>query len=587
MREKILLLIFVVTFPLVAYVSTLPPQRFRNEITEWGNHESVTYQDFRKYREQFGTNNYFVVTWPGCALDDPRVETVTSKIESDLESRASQVSNGQRVFRELQDGCGLSEQEALKRIRKNFVSESGSETAVGFNLTEVGRSDRAQVVEDLHEILESSGVDPSSASYAGLGHNLFTLDKEGLVSPFRMVPWIVLLAFALTVLFVRNFWVAFFINVLGIYTGCLSFNLIYLADIDMNAIIWPLPTLTMLLSVSSSLHFLNYFRHAAETVLQTDNQTGDSGDVKQLLTSAQKKLVASRAVQLALKPTLCCTVTTSIGLLSLLLSSSLPVRQFGIFGAMSVITANVLMLFWFPSMLNLIGLAKKYQSNQVTPIQHRDGWSFLATFTHTFRWPIIVGCFAILIVCAFGVPKIKTGSQLDNFFPAGHHVLADVVDVESATGPLNSLELTLQFSDHDSNNDTLRLRGLTALCSRIVDRTAVESCVSAATVSPKFRRSPTLAQKVVETTRLKKLKDELIETGFLSVEPESNAESWRVSCRYSTSQNVDLPMLAQQVKSIVDETFYRDDQLIFQGESLVATTTGEFILFDSIDRQFF
>ena len=172
-----------------------------------------------------------------------------------------------------------------------------------------------------------------------------------------MVPWIVLLAFALTILFVRNFWLAVFINALGIYTGCLSFNLIYLADIDMNAIIWPLPTLTMLLSVSSSLHFLNYFRCAAET-----------SEESRPLTQEEKRSIADRAVQIALKPTLCCTVTTSIGLLSLLLSTSLPVRQFGLYGAMSVVTANALMLLFFPPLLIMIGLADKYVSNKDTSI---------------------------------------------------------------------------------------------------------------------------------------------------------------------------------------------------------------------------
>ena len=586
MREKILLLIFVVTFPLVAYVSTLPPQRFRNDITEWGNRQSDTYQDFRKYREQFGINNYFVVTWPGCDLNDPRVEEVAEKIETELAGRTKQVSSGQRIYWKLQDKGGLSEKAALKRLRMNFVSETGLETAVGFNLTEVGRSDRAQIVNDLHEILRSSGVDPAFANFAGLGHNLYTLDKEGLESPFRMVPLIVLLAFALTILFVRNFWLAVFINALGIYTGCLSFNLIYLADIDMNAIIWPLPTLTMLLSISSSLHFLNYFRCADETRLQTDKPV----DVEQPLTWMEKRSIADRAVKFALKPTLCCTVTTSIGLLSLLLSTSLPVRQFGLFGAMSVVVANALMLLLFPPLLNLIGLADKYVADNANSIDHtsrRDGWSFLATFTRKFRWPIIAGCIAVLVFCVTGIPKIKTGSQLDNFLPTGHEALTDVAGVESSAGPLNSLELTLQFGDHDSQNDARRLRGLSALCNRIVMRTPVESCVSAATVAPRIRRNPTLSQKVVETTRIKRLKDELTETGMLSVEPDDGNETWRVSCRYSTSRHLDLPMLAMQVKSIVDQTFYRDDELIFQGESLDVTTTGEFILFDSIDRQFF
>jgi len=224
MREKILLLIFAVSFPLVVYTSTLPPQRFRNDITEWGNHKSDTYQNFRQYQEQFGVNNYVVVTWPGCDLNDPRVETVSEKIEAELREHVQQVSNGQRVYQGLQNKVGLSQELALKRIRKSFISETGLETAVGFNLTQAGRLDRTHVIDGLHQILESSGVDPATASFAGLGHNLFTLNREGLQSPFRMLPIIMLVAFLLTVFFVGDFWLALFINVLGVYSGCLSFN---------------------------------------------------------------------------------------------------------------------------------------------------------------------------------------------------------------------------------------------------------------------------------------------------------------------------------------------------------------------------
>ena len=584
MRELVLLLIFAVTFPFVVYISTLPPQRFRNDITEWGNHNSETYRDFRQYQEQFGVNNFVVVTWPGCDLSDPRVESVSEKIETEMVSRVQQVSSGQRVFWELQDKVGLSEKIALKRIRNSFISQTGLETAVGFNLTRAGRLDREKVVSDLHQILESSGVDPATASFAGLGHNLYTLDKEGLESPFRMLPYIMSLAFVLTLLFVRSFWLALFINALGTYAGCLAFNFIYLADVDMNAISWPLPTLTMLLSVSSSLHFLNYFRKATET--WQDNQVGDL-DIKQPLTWPQRRSIAKQAVRYALKPTLCCTLTTSIGLLSLLLSSSSPVRQFGFFGAASVIAASLMMLIWFPAMLSLFGLANHYLRSEATPAQRRDGWRFLAAFTQTFRWPIIVVCVVVLIVCAIGIPKIKTGSQLANFLPAGHWALADVGRVEFSTGPLNAIELTLQFHEHDSENERLRLRALRAMSAAIVKQTPVDSCISAATFAPSLRRSPTLLQKMGEIARLKRIKEKLIMAGVLSIQAESMDEVWRVSCRYSSSQQVDVPELSEQIESIASETFYRDGKLILQGESLHVTTTGEFVLFDSVDRQFF
>ena len=295
MIERILLAIFALTFPLVAYVSTLPPQRFHNEITQWGDQNSDAYTQFAEYRETFGANELVVISWPGCDLDDPRVEDVTRKIETQLKGLVLNVSSGQRAYWDLQDRALLSPTEAMDRLRNVLISPSGKGTGIGFRLSDSARANRGVVIEQLDPILQSSGVDPQTAIFAGLGHNLYSLDKAGLESPFRMVPQIMLLAFLLTVFFVRNLWLAFFINALGVYCGCLSFNIIYLADVDMNAIIWPLPTLTMLLSVSASLHFLSYYQKATELILQDDQRQSKS----QLQTAREIARLALKYLTLA------------------------------------------------------------------------------------------------------------------------------------------------------------------------------------------------------------------------------------------------------------------------------------------------
>lgn len=580
MRERILLTIFVLTFPLVAYVSTIPPQRFRNEITEWGNRQTETYRDFVVYREKFGVNDFVIVSWPGCDLNDPRIQSVTDQISTELIGKVQQVSSGQQAYMDLRSSAGLTEAAALKRLQNSLVAKSSFDTAIGFNITDAGRLDRGSVILQLHDILRKNGVDPSTAFYSGLGHNLYTLDKEGLISPFRMVPQIILLALFLTVLFVRNVKVALFINALGIFTGCLAFNVVYLADVDMNAIIWPLPTLTMLLTVSSSLHFLSYFRKAIESCEFSLKPTDQ--------TPLYRRQVARRARQLALKPTLCCTFTTAIGLLSLLLSTSEPVRQFGWFGAISIVAANGLMLLLFPAFLTISGYADRCdKKSDVSKKPGRHGWRWLAHFTDNYSWAILICMVLGLLACATGVPNVKTGSNLTNFFPADHRVLDDAIKVEASTGPLNSIELLLHFENHNPDNDRLRLRGIRELCSRIISDSPVEACISAATFSPVFKKRLASIQRSVETTKLKRLKEELVEGGLLDIQQDSGGETWRVSCRYSTLANVDIPLLSQQLKSIVHATFFRDDQLVLKGEKLEATTTGEFVLFDYVDRQFF
>jgi len=590
MRERILLLIFVASFPLVAYVSTLPPQRFRNEITEWGKRDSEVYKDFVNYREQFGINEFVVVSWPGCDLKDRRVETVTKRIETELADSVEQVSNGQRAYWKLRDRAGLSEKSALKRLRHTFIGKDSDDTAIGFNLNQTGRSNRNKVISRLETILESSDVDPDSASFAGLGHNLYSLDREGLESPFRMVPLIMLLAFLLTIVFVRNVWLALFINALGSYTGCLAFNIVYLADVDMNAIIWPLPTLTMLLTVSASLHFLSYFRKATESnSFKIQNEPNNQTDQDHF---EKSRSIARQARSDAFKPILCCTVTTAIGLLSLFLSSSEPVRQFGLFGALSISIANLLLLIWLPAFLTLFGLAersnrKTVAADETTKSSRRDGWHRLARFTQSFRWAIIPVCLAVLAWCAIGIPKIQTGTELQNFFPRGHRVLRDVTSVEAATGPLNSVELLLRFGNHQPENDRLRIRGIKSLCSKIKSTDYFESCISAATFAPEMKSKPTGFKKTLQSSRIKELKSAMVEAGLLRVNLDDQSETWRISCRYSTQATIDIAEAREQLNGIVNELFYRHGELVFKSETLEANTTGEFVLFDHVDQNFF
>jgi len=581
MKELVLCSLLLFSFPLVTYVSTLPAKTFRNEITEWGDQSLRSYTEFIDYRRKFGANELVVISWPGCDLNDTRVGKVTAKIESELAGQVQRVSNGQRLYWNLRDQAGLSEKAALSRLRNVFLAESGFGTAVGFEISKSARLHRGDVIQKLNPILESSGVDPQKVIFAGLGHNLYSLDKDGLESPFRMVPQIVLLAFLLTVFFVRNLWLALFINALGMYTGCLSFNIIYAANVNMDAIIWPLPTLTMLLTVSASLHFLSYFKKAAEaTTLPTESDQG--------IHWQYRREVARKALRFSIKPMLCCAITTVVGLLSLLLSFSQPVRQFGLFGALSLLSSIALLLVWFPAFLTLIGYAEKHATKQREQSQPADLWNFLAGFTYQFRWGIVVTCMVALIGCVWGIPNVKTGSNLENFFPAGDSVLLQTAAMEKQVGPLASIELLLQFKNANPDNDWLRTKGIRALSSRIKKRTEVESCLSAATFAPLLkRRRQTGIDRVIENTKLDRLKDEMVKAGLLYIDPDESQQTWRVSCRYGLQNSINVDEVARQLRSITEELFIRNDKLILAGEQLDVSTTGEFVLFDRVDRDFF
>ncbi len=536
-----------------------------------------------------------ILSWPQCDLFDSRVEKVCTKIESQCGHLVRDVSSGQKAYRLLRRYSGLSPADAVERLRNVFISASGDATAVSFHLTEAGRLDRGGVLSRLDQILKSEKIDPQLTTYAGLGHNLHTLNQEGLESPFRVVPQIMLLAFVLTVVLVRSFWLAFFINALGAYTGCLSFNIVWLADVDMNAIIWPLPTLTMLLTVSAAMHFLSYYRKSAESHQPTAANVSPGEGLNDLALRAHRRTIARSALWASAKPIFCCTLTTSIGLLSLLLSSSAPVQQFGMFGALSIAAANVLLLVWFPPFLTVIGHADRIEKHvdSQSPSQNPhplpphlpDRWWHWTRFTRNYCRLIFAACLILLFTVAWGIPKITTGSALSNFFPAGHRVLDSVKKMQTRVGPLNAVELLLTFDNVNRHNDRTRIRGLQVLMHHIESTTAFESCTSAGTFAPQLDRHPQGVRKAIQDSRLKRFKEE-IHGSLLHKDTHNRQETWRVSCRYSIFKNIDLTKQTEQLKQIVDTVFAPNGRLLFPEESLTVTTTGEFLLFDVVDQQF-
>lgn len=280
-----------------------------------------------------------------------------------------------------------------------------------------------------------------------------------------------------------------------------------------------------------------------------------------------------------------------------MLSSSEPVRQFGLFGAISIVIGNGLLLLWFPAFMACVGSASRAVTarEKVRMESDSDPWNrFALRIKSNRRFLVIVGALALLLFSS-GIPRLKTGSGLENFFPAGHQVLMDEKVVARACGPLNSIELLLTFRNADRSNDRSRIRGLGAVGKRIVEQTAIQSCVSAATFAPRLVNSRSGIAKVAQSIKLRRLKSSMIDFGMLSAEqsdsdvPNQTAttETWRVSCRYDALQDIDIGLTSEQIVEQAYETFQDEQGLVFDEEELTIVATGEFVLFESIDRQFF
>ena len=568
MREYLGLIFLAVTLPFVLAGAYFSMTTYRNELVKWPASDSRVRHDYDHFRERFDSNDVVLISWTGSDLSDQRVVDV----QTALEVKASQpffaqVWSGRSVYDDLRNEIGLSHKTSLNRLRGSLIAKDNEQTFIMAALSAYGIRHRAQAFEFLNEVLVDNAVDMEQVRLAGPANDLHQIDYEGFWSPLRAVPLIGFLAFILTWIFVRQFRLAAFISLMSIYTGQLALAIVYVSGTHLNALVWTMPTLVLLLTTSASLHFLGYYRDAIAR-----------GAMESAYRSAR---------DLARRPILYCAITTAAGLFSLTFSDTLPVRQFGLFGGIAVLASCAIVLSCLPVWLKRYPWLPKQPGDNdlLTRV-----FEWLVNTTRRRRRPIIIVTAILLPAMAAAIPAMKTSVNIENFFPAHSRVVRDSEWFESNVSPLSSIELLLTFENASPDNDVSRMKLLQFLDREFRENKNITGLISPATYAPRWPKKRRGARSVVDRqwtrSKVNKIKSELVESGLVSVNHDDNAETWRMSLRVANARGVDFNLLTDEIKKTTSETFKRTQDTKFIDESLELTSTGHSIIFDFVEKQF-
>ena len=106
--------------------------------------------------------------------------------------------------------------------------------------------------------------------------------------------------------------------VTALYAGAISLSLVYYSGSAMNAILLTMPAVVYVAGISGAIHFANYYRDSAV-------EGGVEG-------------APARAVHHAWIPCTLSAVTSAAGLASLYTSELIPIKLFGVYTALGVLT---------------------------------------------------------------------------------------------------------------------------------------------------------------------------------------------------------------------------------------------------------
>jgi len=551
-----------------------------NKVADWLPTTTPEMREFAWFCETFEGDEILVVTWDGCTVDDPRLDALAEAVVRPLpgldgseQAWFSWARTGRSVLRDLTDEpLSLSREEALRRMANWTVGSDGRTSCAVLKVNEAGRDDRHSAVAAMKLAARRfCNLSEDELRLGGATFDSVAIDDESQRS-IRVV-----LAISLAVGVIGSFVLlrnARFVCLVLLTAGLCevwSLAVVWLAGSNVDLVLVMMPVLVGILAVSASIHLLNYYTN--ECLLR-----GTDG-------------AAARAVRRSWKPATFSCVTTSLGLISLLVSEVAPVRKFGVFSAVGIGLSLIILFLFLPAALECwpgsIRGGRPVVGNDRLQDRRRypRSWArwFARESVRRYGMILAVTVVATPLLC-FGTMRIRTSIKLQDMFNPRSTVIANYRRLEAEIGPLVPVEVVVRF--HKASPSTLadRLRLVEQIRLEIDAIDKVGGTISAATFAPPL---PTgsgarqTAERRVILWKLERAKPRLMAMHYLATTGDD--ELWRISARVETFNDLDYGDFLGQLRSVVDPLIAAADRKL--GEDVGAIVTGGIPTFYVVQRR--
>lgn len=559
----IILVVAAALVPLIIWGGYRANLSNSNDVRDWLPAEYPETQQYRWFTEHFGTQDFVIASWPGCTLDDARLDSFVDH----LSKRAAEHPNGANVGH-IVTGRSLLEQItgppielsrklAISRLRGVVVGPDGQQTCAVVMMPDVGARRLEPTLDLIRESAESAGVPRDEVRLGGIPVINAALNRESTNSLIRQAGLSGLLGLIVAWFCFRNFRLTTLVLAIGVFSAVASLAVVPLAGVPLNAVLITMVPLVYVTAVSGAIHLSNYYLAALEESSPSE---------------APGKAVAHAAV-----PLLLAAITTVLGLLSLGYSDLSPIRLFGIFSAIGVAIGSAAQFLLLPAAL-LIWMPKDTVSSRhvktaVEPSAHLGMWPTLGK-TVVGHWIVILSlCLTIVAVGAMGLPKIQTSIQLMRLFSRSTPVIPMTRWLEEHLGATIPLEVVVRIRPESQTAVVDRMRLVAAIHARLKGVPGASGCLSAATFAPPAVNSTAplgVVQRAFFNTKLKTNSKHFADAGWIA--QDGSDELWRISLRIRGIDDLDYAALAKTIQSSIDPLL--DSQLKERRPGVDVVITG-------------
>lgn len=534
-----------------------------NDVRQWlpsGFEEAVVYDEFVA---RFGIDEMLVLSWEECKLGNPKIgelQTALQDAESDGQKLFDRVISGPGVLEQIQD-IGVSRKAAESRIRGLLIGPDNQTTCIVAYPKPTGDvipakiENRRKILEQIYLLAGDLDIAADQLHIGGPTVDGAAIEIESKKSLGTFLWMSIVLVFFLTWYRMRDLPLTLLVIFFASLCASVSLTILYWTGGKMNLTMVMLPTLTFILGVSGCVHVVNYYRKASTLgygIRSADQAIIDGG-----------------------QPIALSATTTAIGLMSLATSSVIPIKLFGLYAALGIVSSIAILVLVLPATLYLLRgrISKRFSDEKTMSRRERHSGvsrstsKLLMLVCRSHWWVVIPGLIGITIL-AVGIFRLGASVKIQNRFASRTKIISDYRWLEDNLGPLVPMEVVLRFDPESELTPWQQMQMVKSVERAIKQTTAVNATLSAATFEPQLPRGNRFRDKIKRETGMKKW------TAMLKGSPDRNStfedaklvklagdESfWRISLRVAALNDIDYGGFLETVRGNVDHQLEDLDQ---------------------------
>ena len=591
----LILLAFVAGLPVIGWGAFQAGQTHNNNIQKWlpdDFEESINHQRFLSY---FGSDEFVLVSWEGCTLDDPRIpsfaelvrrhtvpEEEGAEIAADNEQLFARVTTGPELLDDLMaEPLELPREEALERLYGLIVGRESRITGTIVVLSEKGDEDRVATVKRLAELAVTElGIPAPDLRMVGDAVTNAAVDLESESAIQGLLAAAGLIALTMAILSLRSFRLLTVVLVVAIFCYVWSEAMVYYLDFSsfsrffggkMNLVLVVMPVLVYVLTMSAGVHLVNYYRDAAaeSSMLGAPAEAIDHGWIPCTLAAG----------------------TTAVGVGSLAVSSIQPVRDFGSYSAVGILISLAALFLLLPALLVFFdklwirlrgGRVPNWPHGEGELLSERSSWvdRIGAALVHRHTVTSTV-CLLVLLFFAAGAAQVRTDLNPRKFFDAKHRLNLDYAWLGENIGPHTPIEIVVEF---DAAESRLNLYDQYELVAEVEERVRQTDEIRATLSPTTFRPSRDKVDSELEEDRVvlrgvanKRLDENRTRLAdSLLLAEDGDVRLWRISCRSRGLEgNEGFDEIYKAVRGEVERFFAERTRQYEERKRLIAEKSAE------------